>query len=128
MGSPPRADAEAWTCEPRHPAWEQLHLAFVQAFISAGRDPAIGRRRPALLRQAGLADVALDVHALHWNAGHPYQTLLLYFTALLRPRIVEAGVLTADRLDELQAQLARHLARPDTFVIHPLLFQAWARR
>lgn len=43
-------------------------------------------------------------------------------------RIVEAGVLTADRLDEQQAQLARHLARADTFVIHPLLFQAWARR
>ena len=121
-------DAESWTCEPRHPAWDELYLAFVQAFVSTGRDPAVGRRLPALLRDAGLADVSLDVHAFHWGPGHPYQTLLLYFTAILRERILQAGILTADRLDGLQAQLARHLARPETFVIHPLLFQVWARR
>ena len=83
---------------------------------------------PALLRDAGLADVSLDVHAFHWDPGHTYQTLLLYFTAILRERILQAGILTADRLDGLQAQLARHLARPETFVIHPLLFQVSARR
>jgi len=37
-------------------------------------------------------------------------------------------LLTEDRLDHLTAQLAEHLARPGTFVIHPLFFQAWARR
>jgi hypothetical protein len=72
--------------------------------------------------------VAFEVHAYHWGPGHPYQTLLLYFTDLLRERILDAGLLTADRLEGLEAELAQHLAIPGTFVIHPLFFQAWARR
>ena len=121
-------DCELWRCEPRHDAWDELHLAFLESFDAAGRDPYVGRRLPALLRQAGLTDVDFDVHACHWGPGHPYQTLLLYFTELLREHILEAGLLTVDRLDGLEAELERHLARPDTFVIHPLFFQAWARR
>jgi len=121
-------DCELWRCEPRHDAWEELHLAFVEFSTVAGRDPSVGRRLPALLRKAGLTDVAFDVHPYHCRPGQPYQTLLLYFTGLLRERILEAGLLTADRLEGLEAELEQHLARPETFVIHPLFFQAWARR
>jgi SAM-dependent methyltransferase len=121
-------DCEVWRCEPRHDAWEELHLAFVESLAAAGRDPSVGLRLPALLREAGLTDVAFDVHAYHWGPGHPYQTLLLYFTGLLRERILQAGLLTVDRLEGLEAELEQHLARPETFVIHPLFFQAWARR
>ena len=105
-----------------------MHLAFIEAFAAAGRDAFVGRRLPALLRSAGLTDVAFDVQAYHWGPGHPHRTLLLYFTGLLRERILEAGLLTADRLDGLEAELEQHLARPETFVIHPPFFQVWARR
>lgn len=121
-------DCELWRCEPRHDAWDELHLAFIEAFTGAGLDPFVGRRLPALLRGAGLTDVSFDVHAYHWSPSHPYQTLLLHFTGILRERILEAGLLTADRLEGLEAELEQHLARPETFVIHPLFFQAWARR
>lgn len=121
-------DCELWRCEPRHDAWDELHLVFLTSFAAAGRDPSVGRRLPALLRTAGMPDVTFDVHAYHWGPGHPYQTLLLYFTGLLRAPILQAGLLTADRLDGLEAELEQHLARPETFVIHPLFFQAWARR
>ena len=121
-------DCEQWRCEPRHDAWDELHFAFIETLAAAGRDPFVGRRLPALLREAQLTDVAFDVHAYHWNPGHPYQTLLLYFTGVLRERILEAGLLTADRLEGLEAELEQHLARPETFVIHALFFQAWARR
>jgi SAM-dependent methyltransferase len=121
-------DCELWRCEPRHDAWDELHSAFVETFAAAGRDPGVGRRLPALLREAELTDVAFDIHAYHWGPGHPYQTLLLHFTGILRERILKAGLLTADRLEGLEAELERHLARPETFVIHALFFQAWARR
>jgi hypothetical protein len=32
------------------------------------------------------------------------------------------------RLNRLVAEVEQHLARPDTFVIHSLFFQAWGRR
>jgi ubiquinone/menaquinone biosynthesis C-methylase UbiE len=121
-------DTLSWACEPAHPAWAELLEAFNGAWSAADQDPFIGRRLPALLRGAGLTDVGFDAHALVWQAGHPYQTLLLTFISMFRDRIVRGGLIDARRLDLLTAQAELHLSKPDTYVIHPLFFQAWGRK
>ena len=121
-------DALSWACEPRHPAFDQLLATFVDAFTAAGLDPFVGRRLPALLRAAGLSDIEFDAQAHVWHSGHPYQALLLHFMGVLRERIIQSAILSEARLDRLVAEVEQHLARPDTFVIHPLFFQAWGRR
>jgi SAM-dependent methyltransferase len=119
-------DVLSWACEPRHPAFDQLLATFVDAF--AGLDPFVGRRLRALLRAAGLSDAEFDAQAHVWHSGHPYQGLLLHFMGVLRERIVQSAILSQARLDRLVAEVEQHLGRPDTFVIHPLFFQAWGRR
>jgi ubiquinone/menaquinone biosynthesis C-methylase UbiE len=121
-------DTFSWICEPAHPAWTELLDALNGAWRAAGQDPFIGRRLPALLRDAGLTDVGFDADALVWQTGHPYQTLPLKFLGIFRERIVTGGFLDERRLDWLIAEAKLHLTKPDTYVIHPLFCQAWARK
>ena len=117
-----------WTCEPAHPAWTMLYDALVAAWQAAGLDPFIGRHMPALLREAGLTDISLDAHGRIWRSSDPYHRLLLTFSNIFRDRIIRGGFLTADQLDRLTTELHQHLARPETFVIYALFFQAWGRK
>jgi ubiquinone/menaquinone biosynthesis C-methylase UbiE len=121
-------DMTGWSCEPAHPAWTALFDALIAAWQAAGLDPFIGRRMPALLRDAGLTDISLDVHARIWLHDDRYQEQLLTFIGIFRDRIINNGLLAADQLDDLTAQLHEHLTRPDTFVIYSLFFQAWGRK
>jgi ubiquinone/menaquinone biosynthesis C-methylase UbiE len=121
-------DVCSWICEPAHPAWTELLDALNGAWCAAGQDPFIGRRLPALLREAGLTDVRFDADARVWQTGHPYQTLALKFVSIFRERIVTGRFINAHRLDRLIAEAELHLAKPDTYVIHPLFFQAWGRK
>ena len=56
-----------------------------------------------------------------------YQRLIISFAEMFRPRIVEAGLATADELDSLVAELGEHLATPGTVVVRALTVQAWGR-
>lgn len=121
-------DTYSWMCEPGHPAWDELLETLLRGWSANGQDPFIGRRLPTLLRQAGLADVDGDAHAYRWHPGHPYQTLLLTFIGIYRHRLLEAQLLDEERLDRLTDKLRKHLNSPDTFVVHPMLFQAWGHK
>jgi hypothetical protein len=63
-----------------------------------------------------------------WRPGQPNQMLLLRFVDIFRSQIVDGRFLAAARLDQLATELEEHLSAPGTFVIHPLLFQAWGRK
>lgn len=120
------ADFTGWSCEPAHPAWTTLYNALVAAWQAAGLDPFIGRGMPALLGEAGLTEISLDAHARVWRCTDPYQTLLLTFIGIFRDWIISGGFLTPDELDRLTAELRRHLAQPEIFVIYPLFFRPGA--
>jgi ubiquinone/menaquinone biosynthesis C-methylase UbiE len=117
-----------WICEPPHPAWDSLMDALVQTWGTLGLDPFMGRRMPAFLRGAGLVDAAIEVRPHSWRPGEPNQLLLLRFIDIFRDQIVDGGFLDAPGLARLAVELEEHLSRPETFVMHPLLFQAWGRK
>lgn len=121
-------DMTGWSCEPSHPAWTTLFDALIAAWQAAELDPFIGRRMPALLRDAGLIDISVDAHARIWRCDDRYQRLLLTFIGIFHDRIISGGLLGADQLDRLTAELHEHLRRSDTFVIYSLFFQAWGRK
>ncbi|MGH3572816.1 MAG: hypothetical protein ACRDS0_34260 [Pseudonocardiaceae bacterium] len=70
----------------------------------------------------------VDAHARIWRCDDRYQGLLLTFIGIFRDRIISGGLLGADQLDRLTAELHEHLRRPDTSVIYSLFFQAWGRK
>jgi len=117
-----------WTCEPAHPAWDSLLDALIKAWGMIGLDPFTGRRIPAFLREAGLVDVAIEIRGHTWRPGQPNQLLLLRFVDIFRGQIIDGGFLDAPGLARLAIELEEHLSMPTTYVIHPLLFQAWGRK
>jgi ubiquinone/menaquinone biosynthesis C-methylase UbiE len=118
----------SWMCEPAHPAWDSLLDALVKAWGTLGLDPFTGRHLPALLRDAGLVDVAVKVSAHLQRLGDPNQLLLLRLIGIFRDQIVDGGFLDAPQLAQLAGDLEEHLSRPETFTVAPVLFHAWGRK
>lgn len=126
-------DKQSWTCEPAHPAWDRVMAGFQAAQTAAGLDEYIGRRLPRMLREAGLVDVEVAVHARMWAApDSTNRGKLVHFATLGREQILATGAYSgpdaAARFDADLRDLAEHLARPDTVVVNALLVQAWGRR
>ena len=118
----------SWTCEPAHPAWDSLLEALVKTWRATGLDPFTGRRMPALLRDAGLVDVAVEVSGHAERAGQHNHLLLLRFIGIFRDQITGGGFLDAPQLARLTGELEEHLSRPETFTLAPLLFRVWGRK
>ena len=121
-------DNVSWLCYPDHASWVALIDAFHTVFRAGGGDPFIGRRRPSLLRQAGLAGVGARVHSELPQPGQYRRTHLLSLVQSLRTKIIETGFMDEKKLDGHIAALSTHLADPDTMVIEKLLVQAWGRK
>lgn len=121
-------DVISLVCEPPHPAWLPLIEAYQQVYQARGLDGYLGRRLPGLLRSAGLVEVQVKVHTLVSHAGEFGQMLFLGIVEGLREHIVADGLYTSDELSALVAALREHLSMPGTFVVQPLLFQAWGRK
>jgi SAM-dependent methyltransferase len=122
------ADWMTHSCEPPSPAWSRL-LQVLDAHARAqGTDLYIGRRVPALLRAAGLADIQVRpvIHA--YPPGHSHRPLLLRFIGNVREQVLAQGLLSAVEMDDLTASLQAHLDDPETLVVSCLLFQVWGRR
>jgi len=106
-------DAEAWLCDPPHPAFDALKAELLAVYARLGRDFHLGRRVGSLLREAGLRDVQVTATARVTAPGDYYHTFLLTLCGLLAvsaPREVAA--------------LREHLAREGTLTCQPLLWQA----
>jgi len=118
----------SWTCEPPHPAWDQLISAITAVRRAQGLDVFIGRRLPRMLRAAGLVDIGVKAFAPVWRPGDLYQSLLVVFAEIHKDKIVASGLLAEKELTDLAETLRAHLNNPDTIVVYSLLFQAWGRK
>ena len=115
-------------CQPPQPAWDLLMNGWHRVRAEAGMDITVGRHLPGLLRAAGLGDITVEVHSSVRRSGADGHVLPLYMAATHRDRMTTVGGLTAAELDGAVADLTAHLDDPNTIVVNPLLFQAWARK
>ncbi|MEU6392415.1 methyltransferase domain-containing protein [Streptomyces sp. NPDC046939] len=115
-------------CEPPHPSWDRLVTALAELWARNGMDVMLGRRLPGMLRRRGLRDVRVRASTHVFQHTDPYQTLLVDRAELCRPALTEHGLITDAELDDHIAALSRHLADPETLVVHATLFQAWGTR
>jgi SAM-dependent methyltransferase len=122
------ADWVCYLCDPPLAAWTALSELYVTYSQENGIDPYIGRRVPRLLRDAGIADVAVNPLVHISPPGHDQRSLLLHFTDNLSDRLVENGLVSNIELSELKAALGQHLAANDTMVVSVLFIQAWGRK
>ena len=113
---------------PANPAWDRLHEISIAAFQADGADPFIGRRLPALFREAGLSDIGVRAHAELYPPGHTRRTIRLDLVRSMRPKIVALGIASEQELDDLDRAAREHLDDPHTLVLPHLFFLAWGRK
>jgi SAM-dependent methyltransferase len=121
-------DTESAICYPPLPAWDRIREIFSASHDRAGADLRIGRRVPELLRQAGLEDVEIEVHAPAYPAGHTRRTLVPDLVRSMRPTILDLGLSDGRELAELDDAIRAHLADPRTLMMPHLLIAAWGRK
>lgn len=101
------------------------------AFRHAGADPAIGAKLALLLAQAGLADVqGFGVQGYFGPSDARGPALLSGVVRTLVPKIVEAGLATAEHIDieTLEARVAGAMQASGAVLLPPTLAGAWGRR
>jgi SAM-dependent methyltransferase len=121
-------DMEYALCYPPHPAFTRICEIFTAAFGRNGADPWIGRRIPELFRDAGLADVQVEVRTPVYPHGHPRRTARADLVRSMRPHVLDMGLASETELDELDAAVRGHLNDPRTVAIPGLLFLVWSRK
>jgi len=121
-------DMEYALCYPPDPAFARICEIFTVAFRRNGADPWIGRRLPELFRDAGLADVGVEVRAPVYPHGHPRRTARADLVRSMRPHVLEMGLATEAELDELDAAARARLNDPRTVAVPGLVFLAWGRK
>lgn len=121
-------DSTTQRCDPPLPAHTRL-LEVLNTYAEMnGIDRTIGPRVPRLLREAGLVDIRVNAVVHEYPLGHSRRMLLLEFVENARRRILDQKLIGEVELNELTADLKRHLEDPETLVLSSVFVQAWGRR
>ncbi|HEX3610899.1 MAG TPA: methyltransferase domain-containing protein [Sporichthyaceae bacterium] len=120
-------DLSGFGCFPANPSHDRLLAAVVAAWRD-GRDPYVGRRVPGLFLDAGASDIHADCFTLLQRDGDPNHRIVPFFAQLMRERIVGGGLLAADDLDQLCADVEDHLSQPGVITMWGPVYQVWGRR
>jgi SAM-dependent methyltransferase len=121
------AESSTQRCDPPHPAQTRLLALLNTSAAMDGIDRTIGSKLPRLMREAGLVDIRVQPWVHAYPAGHGRRMLLLDFVENARARLLDQQLLEEAELNELTAQLKRHLEDPETLVLSSVFVQAWGR-
>ena len=121
-------DSAAWQCYPYNEAWSRLRDATRAAYAVGGGDLDAGCATFTLLREAGFEDVRIRAATIALQGAHPAKRLLVDLAEAHRQRILEAGRMGEQELDEMLAQCDRIARDPTTIVVSFLMTQVWGRK
>lgn len=120
-------DTDALNCYPPHPAWTRLTTALYAAFRAVGGDTTLGQRLFALLRHAGLEDVAYRPFVVGVTSRDPMRDFLPATAESLRKTLVGRDIISDAELDRTLAECRAHLSQPETVFTTYLVAQVWGR-
>lgn len=121
-------DSAAWRCYPDHEAWSRLREALRATYAVGGGDLDAGCTTFMLLRDAGFEDVRIRAATIALQGIHPAKRLLVEMAETHRERILEAGSMEEQELEQALADCDGIARDPSTIVISFLVTQAWGRK
>jgi SAM-dependent methyltransferase len=121
------SDATSWHCISAGKARERLIGLILAGRALRGGDFNFGQRIFGMVRRVGLDSVQVRAAVLDLTDGHPYMRAPIVHVSAMRKRIVGAGILGDDELDDVLWDCEQALLNPEAFVTTFLLDQAWGR-
>nr|WSX49111.1 class I SAM-dependent methyltransferase [Streptomyces sp. NBC_00974] len=107
-----------------YPAWRQVHGAYLTALAGQGIDLSWARRIPARLEAVGCDSVGVFVTPGGLGVDAVQDRLLATRLVQSGPRLVDAGLVTAEQVEAAQALVASEPA-PD---VSTFVYSAWGRK
>jgi SAM-dependent methyltransferase len=119
-------DVSTFPCESSpYPEWQEVMKALAGLLERQGSDLGWARRRqPAVLADAGLADLGMSVEVFTVGDGGPAERFWRAFLDQLRPAVSAQGLLTAGELDKALALFDE----PGFVDTAEAVISAWGRR
>ena len=116
------ADLLAMVMDPPSPEYDRLLATYVAYARSIGVDLSVGRRLHRLFREAGLADIHVDVTVEAHPVGHSRRLILCDFSNNVRAQLIEGEFTNEADLDRDISALERQLGDPGVLATSPLYF------
>lgn len=114
----------AHICWPHLPAMDAFIRLYTAMATSTGGDPEIGPKLAGMLRQAGLADVGMQVSQPAGVTGDAKVMTPLTMQSI-GARVIESGLAGPEEVTQLVAELTRAAADPGVTMSLPRIFQCW---
>ncbi len=120
--------SSTWGCYPTIAKWNHLKRAVLEEFRAGGGDFDAGERTFSRLKSAGIQELRLRAAVIPLAAGHPYRRLPVQFSASLRTRMLEHGLLTEAELAEDLAECEKTVLDPSVFFLTFVVTQVWGTK
>lgn len=114
-------------CHPQSPAFERYLDWYQRAAEARGVDPNIGPRLPGLLRESGLAGVAMNVVQPAGFAGEAKLSAPITLEAIA-DAVLANDLCNLEELEQTVDELYDFARRDDTVVSLPRIVQTWGYR
>lgn len=114
-------------CYPESAAFRRYLELYTKAVAGNGGDPNIGPRLPALLGDAGLADIAMNVVQPAGISGEAKLVGPITLEAIA-DSVLNAGLATREELNQTVDDLYAFASADGTLLSLPRIIQAWGRR
>jgi SAM-dependent methyltransferase len=119
-------DFRASFCHPRCAAYERFVQLYRQTVSRFGGNADIGPALPALLRSAGVQNIAVDVRQPTALTG-PTKLMTVVTLERISRSVIGARLASPDELDALFAALRDHCDDPTILMSVPRIIRAWGR-
>ena len=120
-------DFPGHVCHPPCPAFDRYVDLYQAVVRHRGGDPAIGPRLPALLHDAGVEDIRLDVVQPTFCDGEG-KFVAQVTMEHIREAVVLAGLAAHAEVDAIIVELESFATDPRSLISLPRVFQVWARK
>jgi SAM-dependent methyltransferase len=117
-------DMSGCFCYPHDPANARFVELYTEVVRRGGGDADLGRRLPALVLAAGLADVRWTVfQPVH--ASGPHKRMTMVTMERIRPAVLRQGLATDQEIDAIIRGMQAFARDPSTLVGMPRMVQVW---
>jgi len=114
-------------CYPTCPAYERYKELYQELVQARGGDSNIGPKLPALMREAGIRRIELNV--IQPAHVHGEGKMVAPFTmSRISNALTTEGLATVDEVQQILAELNHVAADSETVISLPRIFQVWGKR
>lgn len=120
-------DHSSWNFYPLCSAWPEF-LRLMEQALGMGGDINIGRRLYSLFKDSGLTDINIRAGVIALKDRHPYMRMTVVGAQAMKDRMVAAGMVTAERLEQLIEAVETCADDPERIQITFTTIQVWGKK